>query len=98
MNDARTASSVGLDPRVLTGIAPTKLELDGPDRTPTLPGDHPAWQRDVLSVSSRTRALLGALKPLVVAVVTFWDHALRELRLGTGRLSVDPSGSYRLRP
>jgi hypothetical protein len=62
----------------------------------TLPRDHPQWVRDTISISSRARALLDRLRPVVVTLVTFWDHALRTLRIGVNTLSVDPSGSYRL--
>jgi hypothetical protein len=62
----------------------------------TLPRDHPHWFRDTVSISSRARTLLARLRPVVVAIVTFWDHALRTLTIGGSILSVDPSGSYRL--
>ena len=57
----------------------------------------PAWQRDTLSVSARVRAILDGLRPLVVHVLAFWDHAVRAVRIAGRRLEVDPSGSYRLR-
>jgi hypothetical protein len=98
VNDALAAQAAGLDPRILTGIAPASIDLDAPDRPSTLPTDHPVWQRDVLSISSRTRALLGALKPVAVKVIAFWDHAVRTLRLAGGTLTIDPSGCYRMRP
>ena len=61
-----------------------------------LPHDHPAWQRDVVSVSARTRALLAALQPVVVRVRTFWDHAVRAVTVGARGVEVDASGSYRV--
>jgi hypothetical protein len=66
------------------------------DLRPTLPADHPVWQRDVLAVSARVRTLLAALTPVAVRVLSFWDHSLRTLIVGGHRLEVDPSGSYRL--
>jgi hypothetical protein len=57
----------------------------------------PAWQRDVVAVSARVRALLQTLRPIVIGVLTFWDHALRSVRIGGRRLEIDPSGSYRRR-
>lgn len=57
----------------------------------------PAWQRDTLSVSARVRAILDGLRPVVVRVLSFWDHAVRAVRIAGRRLEVDPSGSYRLR-
>jgi hypothetical protein len=63
----------------------------------TLPRDHPAWQRDVLSVSARARAVVASIRPLVVRALTFWDHVVRSINVGSRRLEVDPSGCYRLR-
>jgi hypothetical protein len=62
-----------------------------------LPRDHPAWQRDVLAVSARVRALVAGLRPVVVRVLSFWDHAVRSIPIGGRRLEVDPSGCYRIR-
>jgi hypothetical protein len=62
-----------------------------------LPRDHPAWQRDVLAVSARVRALVAQLRPVAVRVLTFWDHAVRSIPLGGRRLEIDPSGCYRIR-
>jgi hypothetical protein len=66
------------------------------DLRPTLPVDHPVWQRDVLAVSARVRTLLAALTPVAVRVLGFWDHALRTLAVGRRRLELDPSGCYRV--
>ena len=63
----------------------------------SLPRDHPAWQPDVLSISARVRAIVAQLRPTVVRVLTFWDHAVRSVTIGGRRLEIDPSGSYRLR-
>lgn len=58
----------------------------------------PAWQRDVVAISARVRALLATLHPAIVRVRNFWDHAVRHVHLGAGRtLEVDASGSYRVR-
>jgi len=67
------------------------------DLRPTLPADHPVWQRDVLAVSTRVRTLLGALTPVAVRVLTFWDHVVRAIAIGGRRFELDPSGCYRLR-
>ena len=67
------------------------------DEVPSLPAGHPTWQRDALSVSSRARAILETLRPLAVRVLTFWDHAMRSVRIGARSVEVDPSGCYRLR-
>ncbi len=81
------------------GVVPAQLADDGGiDAQTSLPADHPAWQRDVLAVSARVRALLATLRPVAVRALTFWDHAVRSVSLdGAGRLEIDPSGSYRLR-
>lgn len=64
---------------------------------PELPSDHPQWQRDVVSISSRARALIAHVVPIVVRVLSYWDHRIREITLGPRTLSVDPAGCYRLR-
>ncbi|HEX3468108.1 MAG TPA: hypothetical protein VHT05_08540 [Candidatus Elarobacter sp.] len=73
---------------------PPGTALDIPS---TLPRDHPAWQRDTLSISSRVRSIVAALQPVVVRVLTFWDHVSRAVAIGPHHLEIDPSGSYRLR-
>ncbi len=101
MNDPSTSSLP--DPYALLaggiGVVPAQFGDDGGiDAQSSLPADHPAWQRDVLAVSARVRALLATLRPVVVRALTFWDHAVRGVNVGgAGRLEVDPSGSYRLR-
>lgn len=61
-----------------------------------LPREHPAWVRDTLSVSQRARALFAQLRPIAIRVLTFWDHAVRSMRIGISKISVDASGSYRV--
>jgi hypothetical protein len=63
---------------------------------PTLPRDHPAWARDLVAISSRTRALLHAVRPTVVRALTFWDHRVRSIAVGTRSVAVDAAGRYRL--
>lgn len=64
--------------------------------TSLLPRDHPQWVKDALSVSSRARDLLARLKPVVIKILTFWDHRVRSALVGDSRVSIDPSGSYRV--
>jgi len=80
-------------------IGPAQLVDDGGiDAQTALPAEHPAWRRDAVSVSARARAVLATLRAVTVRVVTFWDHAVRGVRLGSGRsVEVDPSGCYRVR-
>ncbi len=61
-----------------------------------LPRDHAPWARDTVTLSVRARALLAALRPLVVVALTFWSHASRAFTAGGRRLHIDPSGSYRI--
>jgi hypothetical protein len=61
-----------------------------------LPRDHPKWNKDSLTVSGRARELIARLRPVVVKVLTFWDHRIRSAIVGSRRVAVDPSGSYRL--
>ncbi len=72
------------------------LDVD-PELHATLPRDHPVWQRDILSVSARARAVVAALRPVVVRALTFWDHVVRSVSIGPRRVAVDPSGCYQLR-
>lgn len=97
MNDALAAQRVGLDPLVFDAVAGVRADVDAPDLAPSLPGDHPAWQRDVVSISSRVRALLSAMRPVIVRVLHFWDHRLGDITLGSRTFGVDQSGCYRLR-
>ncbi len=74
------------------------LPLDTDDRWGghTLPNDHPPWLKDAVSISHRARALIATLKPAVVKVVTYWEHRIRSIVVGDRRVSVDPSGCYKL--
>jgi hypothetical protein len=85
-------------PVLYGAAAPLALGLDPDERFGghALPRDHPAWMRDTLSISQRTRALLGRLKPVALKVVAYWEHRVRSIAIGNARLSVDASGSYRL--
>ena len=91
---ALDAAALAILPLAVT--APHVADIDT-DLHGTLPRDHPAWQRDVLSVSARARAVVAALRPVVVRVVSFWNHVVRSVSIGTRRVEVDPSGCYRLR-
>ena len=100
MKDA-SAPGPALEPTALA-IVPLAVtaahvaDID-PELHATLPRDHPAWQRDILSVSARARAVVAALRPVVVRALTFWDHVVRSVSVGARRVEVDPSGCYRLR-
>lgn len=64
--------------------------------SPQLPHDHPRWVKDALTVSSRARELLARMRPIAVTILTFWDHRVRAILVGDTRISVDPSGCYRI--
>jgi hypothetical protein len=96
-----TAPALGpLDPALVYPlvVAPALPPVD-PEAAglPELPADHPQWQRDVISMSTRARAALATIAPVVIRALTFWDHRLRELTLGPRTLGIDPAGCYRLR-
>lgn len=98
MRDATT--SPALDPGALVPLTTSPAgQSTEPwfEATVSLPRDHPAWQRDVLSISTRVRAIVAQLRPIVVRVLTFWDHAVHGVAIGSRRLEIDPSGCYRVR-
>ena len=64
--------------------------------TPPLPREHPRWVKDAVAISQRARQLVERLRPVVVRVLTFWDHHVRGIAIGGRRLSIDVSGSYRI--
>jgi hypothetical protein len=93
-----TGTGPALDAAQLTVPALPARNPDAASEIPSsLPRDHPAWQRDVLAVSARVRAVIACLRPVAVHVLTFWDHARRTAIIRGRRLDVDPSGCYRLR-
>jgi hypothetical protein len=75
-------------------LPPVDAEANG---LPELPSDHPQWQRDVVSISSRARALIANVIPVVVRTFSYWDHRIREVAFGSRTLTVDPAGCYRVR-
>jgi hypothetical protein len=81
-------------PAIVAPLPPVDAEAAG---MPSLPGDHPAWQRDVISLSSRARSFIATVVPATVRALTYWDHRLREVAFGARTLAVDPAGCYRLR-
>ncbi len=96
MNDP--SAYVGIDPSAILALQPPTIPIDAEaSGDPRLPADHPQWQRDVLSISSRTRAIIATIVPTIVRTFSYWDHRLRELALGARTLSVDPAGCYKLR-
>jgi hypothetical protein len=87
-------------PAVPAQLAPSlvaAISLDPDDRYGgnALPNDHPHWMKDTLSISQRARTLLQKIKPIVLRVITAWDHRVRSVSIAGRTLKVDASGSYR---
>ena len=84
-------------PAAAPGAVPIlPLISDDELETPPLPREHPKWVKDAVAVSQRARALIVRLRPIIVRILTFWDHHARSIGLGGRRLDVDISGSYRV--
>jgi hypothetical protein len=64
--------------------------------TPPLPREHPKWVKDAVAVSQRARQAILRLRPVIVRVLTFWDHRLRNIAVAGRSVSIDFSGSYRV--
>ncbi len=92
---AQSASQPGAGALAPAAPAPVALDPDS-ELGHDLPGDHPPWPRDSVSLSQRARALLANLRPVVLRVITCWEHRVRALVVGGRTLSVDASGSYRI--
>ncbi len=74
---------------VVAAIPDAELE------TALLPQDHPRWVKDAVAMSQRARELIAKLRPIVIRVLSFWDHQIRSIVVGNRRVAVDVSGSYR---
>jgi hypothetical protein len=61
-----------------------------------LPQDHPRWVSDAVAISKAARELVAKLRPVLVAVRSFWDHRLRCIAIAGRRIGIDVSGSYRI--
>lgn len=90
------ATAPALPEAAVAPALPILLDYDDRWGGQSLPNDHPAWMKNRLSLSQRARALVAQLRPIVVKVIAYWEHQVRSIAVGNGRLSVDPSGSYRL--
>jgi hypothetical protein len=81
----------------LAGSAPVLALLpDDELETPPLPREHPKWVKDALAVSQRARSAIARLRPVIIRVLTFWDHHVRSIAIAGRELSIDISGSYRI--
>lgn len=77
---------------IVPAVADDELE------TALLPREHPRWVRDAVAVSQRAREIIAKLKPVVVRILSFWDHRLRSIVVGDRRVHVDSAGCYRAGP
>jgi hypothetical protein len=94
------AALLPLDPALLypLAVAPALAAIDADAAgLPALPNDHPQWQRDVVSMSARARAIVAQAVPAALRVFSYWDHRICEIAFGPRTLAVDPAGCYRLR-
>jgi len=107
MNET-SSSLAALDPTlayplaIVPALPPIDADASG---IPELPSDHPQWQRDVVSISSRARAIIANVVPAVVRTLAYWDiasarspsgHAhLRSTLLGVTDCA---RGAYRITP
>lgn len=64
--------------------------------TSLLPRDHPKWARDAVTLSQRAREIVARLRPVILKILTFWDHRVRSAWIGGSHVCIDPSGSYRI--
>ncbi len=76
--------------RIVPAVAEAELE------TALLPHDHPRWVKDAVAVSQRAREVIARLTPVVVRVLTFWDHRIRSIFVASRRVEIDASGCYRI--
>jgi hypothetical protein len=58
--------------------------------------DHPRWVKDAVAISARARELIAQMRPVVIRILTQWDHRLRTIAIGDRRVAVDTSGCYRV--
>jgi hypothetical protein len=86
----------GLSPGVLQPDPPVVPVADADVQSGWLGQDHPRWPSDAVALSKAARELVAKLRPVVIAVRSFWDHRLRYVAIGGLRIGVDAGGSYRI--
>ncbi|MFY9718915.1 MAG: hypothetical protein WAK16_04660 [Candidatus Cybelea sp.] len=92
--EPQSALAAGLETGRSEAIVPAVAEAEL--ETALLPHDHPRWVRDAVAVSQRARDLIAKLRPVVIAVLSFWDHRIRSIVVANRRVQVDASGCYRV--
>jgi hypothetical protein len=95
MNDIAilSQSSASVDPPAARPLALAELAAE---RGEHLPRDHPRQSQDAVSLCSRARELLAGMSVQPTYALSFWDHGGRSAKIGARRVSIDPSGSYKL--
>lgn len=94
LEESQSALAAGLETGRSEAIVPAVAEAEL--ETALLPRDHPRWVRDAVAVSQRARDLIAKLKPVVIAVLSFWDHRIRSIVVANRCVQVDSSGCYRV--
>jgi hypothetical protein len=93
LDETPAALSARLEAGRSAAIVPAVVEAEL--ETALLPQDHPRWVKDAVAVSQRARELIAKLPPVIVHVLSFWDHQIRSIMVGNRCVAVDPSGCYR---
>ena len=78
----------------LPAVQPSVPEIEF--ESPILPRDHPPWMRDAVALSAHARRLLQQIRPAVIRVLGFWDHAVRAVNITGRRINIDAAGCYRI--
>jgi hypothetical protein len=92
-------TEAAVQPQMLSDARGPAFEIQVPNESEpeyTLPRDHPPWPHDSISLTTKARSFLARARPLVVAVLSFWDQRVRSIETALGRVTIDQSGSYRL--
>jgi hypothetical protein len=94
LDETQPVLAPGVEARRSEAIVPAVAEVEL--ETALLPHDHPRWVKDAVAVSQRAREVIAALRPVVIGVLTFWDHRIRSIFVGNHCVCVDASGCYRI--
>ena len=83
-------------PAEASATRPLALAELAAERGEHLPRDHPRQSHDAISLCARARELVEGMSVQATRVFSFWDHGARSAKAGARRVSIDPSGSYKL--
>lgn len=79
-----------------TAARPLALSELAAERTEKLPREYPRAPQDTIGLSARARELITNRTTPAIEVATFWDHPARNVSVGSRRLALDASASYKL--